>query len=152
MISISSNIMIYRPAGVVFDFISSSANNFEWQYGTLASGSMTSSKPGQGATFQSIGHLMGRRVQGTFEVTHYEAGKRYGFRSLSGPLQIVTLYTLEMESGATRVRVTTEATAVNWLDTNERVMARYMQKQMKDDLAMLRDLLEKQQVRPTPVM
>ena len=48
-----------------------------------------------GTTFQTIGHLMGRRVSGTFEVTHYEAGKSYGFRSLSGPMQIVTLFTLE---------------------------------------------------------
>lgn len=151
MISISSNIMIYRPVGVVFDFISAAANNFEWQYGTLASASTTSAKPGLGATFQSIGHLMGRRVQGTFEVTHYEAGKSYGFRSLSGPLQIVTLYTLELENGATRVRVTTDASPVNWLDANERVMARYMQKQMKDDLAMLRDILEVRQTRATAV-
>ena len=142
VISISSTIVIYRPAGVVFDFISSAANDFEWQYGTLASGPLSAAALGPGATFQTIGHLMGRRVSGTFEVTHYEAGKSYGFRSLSGPLQIVTLFTLEMESGATRVRVKTDASAVNWLDFNERMMGKYMQKQMRDDLSMLRDILE----------
>ncbi len=148
MISISSTIMIYRPAGVVFDFISSAANDFEWQYGTLASGPLSAAAMGPGATFQTIGHLMGRRVSGTFEVTHYEAGKRYGFRSISGPLQVVTLYTLELERGATRVRVTTEANPVNGLDFNERVMGRYMQKQLREDLSMLRDILE---VRRAPV-
>ena len=151
MISISSTIMIYRPAGVVFDFISSAANDFEWQYGTLASGPTTATAPGAGTTFQTIGHLMGRRVHGTFEVTEYEAGRRYGFRSLSGPMQIVTLFTLEMERGATRVHVKTEANPVNWMDTNERAMTRYMQKQMRDDLAMLREILEVRKVKAVPV-
>ena len=151
MISISSTIMIYRPAGVVFDFISSAANDFEWQYGTLASGPTSSAAPGEGATFHTIGHLMGRRVHGTFEVTEYEAGRRYGFRSVSGPMQIVTLFTLEMENGATRVRVTTEANPVNWMEANERVMSRYMQKQMREDLAMLRDILEVRRMKAVPV-
>lgn len=144
MISISSTIMIYRPAVVVFDFISSAANDFEWQYGTLASGPTAAMAAGPGTTFQTIGHLMGRRVHGTFEVTEFEAGRRYGFRSLTGPMQIVTLFTLEMEKGATRVNVKTEANPVTWMDSNERVMTRYMQKQMRDDLAMLRDILEAQ--------
>ena len=152
VISISSTIVIYRPAGVVFDFISSAANDFEWQYGTLASAPLSDAALGPGATFQTIGHLMGRRVSGTFEITHYEAGKSYGFRSLSGPMQIVTLFTLEMESGATRVRVKTDASAVNWLDSNERVMGKYMQKQMRDDLAMLRDILEIKKAKPAPVL
>jgi hypothetical protein len=65
LISISSTITIYRPAGTVFEFISSAANDFEWQYGTLASGPMSAALPGQGTTFQTIGHLMGRRVSGT---------------------------------------------------------------------------------------
>jgi hypothetical protein len=151
VISISSTIMIYRPAGVVFDFISSAANDFEWQYGTLASGPTSSATPGEGATFQTVGHLMGRRVHGTYEVTEYEAGRRYGFRSLTGPMQIVTLFTLEMEKGATRVRVTTEANPVNWMDSNERVMSRYMQKQMREDLSMLRDILEVRRMKAVPV-
>jgi len=151
LINISSTIMIYRPAGAIFDFISSAANDFEWQYGTLASASTSTMAPGPGTTFQTVGHLMGRRVQGTFEVTEYEPGRRYGFRSLTGPLQIVTLYTLEMESGATRVRVSTQASPVNWLDSNERVMARYMQKQMREDLAMLRDILEVKRVKAPAV-
>jgi uncharacterized membrane protein len=147
VISISSTITIYRPAGTVFEFISSAANDFEWQYGTLASGPMSAALPGQGTTFQTIGHLMGRRVSGTFEVTHYEAGKRYGFRSLTGPMQIVTLFTLELEKGATRVQVTTEANPVNGLEFNERLMGKYMQKQMRDDLAMLKDILEVKRVK-----
>ena len=151
MISISSTIVIYRPAGVVFDFISSASNDFEWQYGTLASGPLASTALGPGATFQTVGHLMGRRVNGTFEVTHYEAGKQYGFRSLTGPLQVATVFTLEMERGATRVRVETDASPVNWMDSNERVMGRFMQKQLREDLALLRDILEVRRVPATQV-
>ena len=38
MIRITSSIDIYRPVTTVFDFVSTAGNDFEWQYGTLASG------------------------------------------------------------------------------------------------------------------
>ena len=142
MIQITSSISIYRPATMVFDFISSAANDFEWQYGTLASGPVSSEPRRVGATFRTIGHLMGNRMQGTFEITHYEANHRYGFKSLTGPLHLNTLYTLETENGRTRVHASTQASPANMLNASERGMEKYMQKQLREDLAMLKGILE----------
>ena len=152
MIKIASSIDIYRPARMVFDFISSASNDFEWQYGTLASGPTSTEARRAGGTFQTIGHLMGRRMQGTFEVTHYDANRQYGFKSLSGPLHLNTLYTLEMESGRTRLNVTTQASPANVMETNERVMEKFMQKQLREDLAMLKSILEARSSLPTPAV
>ena len=52
-----------------------------------------------GTLFRSIGHLMGYRVLSTFEVTEYEPNKRYGFKSLSGPLNSQTSYAFEIANG-----------------------------------------------------
>ena len=142
MINIASSIVIYRPLSRVFDFISSSANDFEWQYGTLASGQVSDGASRVGVSFRTIGHLMGRRVQGTFEITDYEANRRYGFKSVSGPLHLHTLYTLEMADGSTRINVATQASPANMLQASEPMMKKYMQKQLKDDLAMLKSILE----------
>ncbi len=142
MINISSTVVIYRPAHQVFDFISAAANDFEWQYGTLASGSLTGEARRVGGTFRTIGHLMGHRTQGTFEVTECEPNRRYGFKSLSGPLHLNTLFTLDLENGRTRVNVATQASPVNSMDANERVMEKFMQKQLREDLAMLKSILE----------
>jgi hypothetical protein len=142
LINISSSILIYRPLNRVFDFISSAANDFEWQYGTLASGQLSEGARRVGASFRSIGHLMGRRVQGTFEITEYEANHRYGFKSLSGPLHMHTLYSLELADGSTRVNVATDASPANVLQVSEPMMKKYMQKQLREDLAMLKSILE----------
>ena len=142
MINLSSSISIYRPIPMVFDFISSAANDFEWQYGTLASSPTSGDPLRTGSTFRTIGHLMGRRMQGLFEITHFEADRHYGFRSLSGPLHLNTLYTLEAQNGQTRLSVTTQATPANVLETNERVIEKFMQKQLRSDLTLLKELLE----------
>ena len=142
MINISSSVVIYRPVGMVFDFISSAANDFEWQYGTLASGPTKPETIRTGGSFRTIGHLMGHRMQSTYEVTHFEADRRYGFKSLSGPLHLHTMFTLETEKGQTRLQVTTQASPANVLHTNERVVERFMQKQLREDLAMLKSILE----------
>jgi hypothetical protein len=142
LINITSSVVIYRPVGMIFDFISSSANDFEWQYGTLASGPIISEATRTGGSFRTIGHLMGRRTQSTYEVTHFEADRRYGFKSISGPLHLHTMYTFETAKGQTRLQVTTQASPANVLQTNEHVVERFMQKQLREDLAMLKSILE----------
>ncbi len=142
MIQLDLSIIIYRPLATVFNFISRSANDFEWQYGTLAADQVSAGTTGVGSSFRSVGHLMGRRMIGTFEITEYETNRQYGFKSLSGPLELHTLYTLETTDGRTRIRITTQASPAEALAGHEGVMEKYMQKQLKDNLAMLKTILE----------
>lgn len=142
MINLSSSIYIYRPTRMIFDFITAPANDFEWRYGTLTSLSTSTGTTRPGATFLTIGHLMGRRFQGTFEVTEYESDRRYGFRSISGPLHLDTVFTLEVAARRTRVTITTRATASAFDETKESVIERYMRKQLREDLEMLKQILE----------
>lgn len=142
MIQISSNTQIYRPIKRVFDFISTPENDFQWQYGTLASISMPESKAGLGACFQSTGLMMGHRYQGTFEVTEFEPNSRYGFKSLSGPLQSFTSYALDIVRGSTEVKLLMQANIVHWIESNETMLQKKMKKQLKENLAMLKSILE----------
>lgn len=142
MIQLDSSILIYRPLATVFNFISSSANDFEWQYGTLVSNQVSAGTTRVGSSFRSVAHLMGRRMIVTFEITEYEANRQYGFRSLSGPLESHTLYTLETRDGTTRIRITTQASPSGDTQVHEGVMEKYMQRELKDNLAMLKTILE----------
>ena len=143
MINVAASILIYKPPRQVFDFVSSTANDFEWQYGTLASGQISAGQAEVGASFRTIGHVMGRRLHRTFEVTEYETDSRFGFRSLSGPLESHTVYSLHASQGGTQIEVSTRAVAVvNALPERERDLERHMQKELKEDLAMLKSLLE----------
>ncbi len=99
-----------------------------------------------GSFFQSIGHLMGRRIHGTFEVTEYEPYAKYGFKSLSGPLNSQTSYTFEIAEGSTKVNVSTQANLINFFQMDERVVEKMIKKQIRENLAMLKSLLETMQV------
>ncbi len=75
MIDLSASVSIYRPIQKVFEFLSRTENDFQWQYGTLESARISSDAVGVGVFFRSIGHVMGRRLLATFEITEYEANK-----------------------------------------------------------------------------
>ncbi len=142
MINLNTNTVIYRPVKQVFDFVSTPENDFQWQYGTLASSRISGNADAIGTFFRSIGHLLGERVQGTFEVTEFEQNKRYGFKSLSGPLHSKTSYTFAIANGSTQVTVSTQANVGKSSQMDERILEKKMKRQLKENLKMLKDLLE----------
>jgi len=142
MIHLDISTIIYRPVRQVFDFVSTPENDFQWQYGTLATASLSEGVSKIGTFFRSIGHLSGRRIQGTFEVTEYELNRKYGFKSLTGPLHSQTSYTFEMANGGTRINISTRAHVVDFFQLNEHILGRKIKKQLKENLTMLKDLLE----------
>jgi len=142
MINLNVSTTIYRPVRQVFDYVSMPENDFQWQYGTLATANLSDAMGAIGALFRSIGHLMGRRVLSTFEVTEYEPHTKYAFKSVSGPLNSVTCYTFEMIDGCTKVNVTTHANIVNSFHINEALLEKRMKKQLQENLTLLKTLLE----------
>ena len=134
--------MIYRPVKQVFDFVSTPENDFEWQDGTLATASLPKGRGVMRTFFRSIGHLMGRRNLGTFEITEYEPNKKYSFKSLSGPVHSSTSYTLENVSGRTRFNISIQASAPNFFHIAEELLGKTMKIQLEEDVATLKTILE----------
>jgi len=142
VIHIVSTAHIYQPIKKVFDFISNPENDFQWQYGTLSSTRISESLAGLGACFQSIGNFMGHRIKSTFEVTEYDPNKKYGFKTLTGPLQSYTSYTFDITKGYTQITLLTDANVINLLEFNENILEKKLKKQLKENLAMLKSVLE----------
>lgn len=142
MINLNASTVIYRPIQQVFEFVSSPENDFQWQYGTLTAAGLSEGVSKIGSFFRSIGNLLGHRVQSTFEVTEYEPNRKYGFKSLSGPLHSQTSYTFELASGSTKISISTQAQVVDFFQMNERLMEKKMKKELKENLNLLKDVLE----------
>ncbi len=92
---------------------------------------------------------MGHRIQSTYEVTDYEPSTKYGFKSLSGPLNSHTSYDFEMADGSTKVTISMQANVINFFQVNEGILEKKMKKQIKENLAMLKNLLEAKKFLPT---
>ena len=146
MINLNVSTKIYRPIKQVFDFVSNPENDFQWQYGTLAAARLPDGTDRPGSFFRTIGHLLGQRLQGIFEVTEYEPNKKYAFRSIAGPLHLQTCYTFNIDSGSTKVSIATQAHAANNFEMSERLLERKMKKQLKENLVLLKDLLEAKEI------
>ncbi|MFZ5858556.1 MAG: SRPBCC domain-containing protein [Chloroflexota bacterium] len=142
MININLYTMICKPIEEVFDFVSQPENDIQWQYGTLNSPGFAKGLGKVGALFRSIGHLMGRRNLSAFEVTEYEPNSKFGFKSVSGPLQSYTSYTLESAKGVTKISLSTQANVVNFFQVDESKLEKAMKKQSMENLAILKNLLE----------
>ena len=146
MINLNMSTMIYRPVKQVFDFVSTPENDFQWQYGTLATASLADGSGAMRTFFRSIGHLMGRRNLSTFEITQFEPNKKYGFQSLSGPVHSRTSYTVENVNGRTRFNISIQASAPNFFQITENLLWKMMKIQLEEDVATLKTILEKNSV------
>jgi len=134
--------MIQRPVKQVFDFISASGNDVQWQYGALASSQLSLTPIGLGTLFSSLGHFMGRRLQGKFEVTEYEPNRKYGFKSRSGPIQTQTLYVFEICEDGTRVDANLQVNQSGFFKLTDAFVTNFASRQLKENLATLKNFLE----------
>lgn len=146
MFKLTTSTMIELPIQQVFDYMSTPENDFQWQYGTLATAKITSRHKEMSVYFRSIGHLMGRRNLGIHDVIESSSNMRYRFKSISGPLYMQTTYTFETAGDGTKVEVSIRIGVVNFPRMSERILGIKMKKQLKENLVMLRDILEAKRI------
>jgi hypothetical protein len=142
MIKFELNTDIYRPIRQVFAFVVTPENDFHWQYGTLMSSQLSKGEMGVGSLFRVVGHCMGWRMENVYEVTEFEPNKRYGFKSLSGPMDSHTLYTFEVMKHSTRISNSTQISLGEPFKSSSIIAERTIKKEYRENLALLKDILE----------
>ena len=142
MIRFDLDTHIYLPLNLVFAFVTTPENDFQWQYGTLASTQISRGEIGRGTLFRAVSHLMGRRIETVYEITVFELDKRYGFKSVSGSVDSYTLYTFETSKGATRINLSIETNPRDVFKLNNPIVVKKFKKEYKENLAMLKNILE----------
>ena len=142
MISININTLILRPVWEVFDYLTNPQNNSQWQYGSLESVQLSVTEMQVGTVISSFGHFMGRRIQSDLAVTEFETNKRYGFETISGPIQLQTSYSFEIVDRGTNVIVFSLINPGGFFKLVDSIVARVAKKQFKENFTTLKELLE----------
>ena len=142
MIQFDLDIEISRSLQHVFAFVVTPENDFHWQYGTLMSAQISNGDIGIGTHFRAVGHFMGRRMESIYEVTDFEPNQRYGFKSQSGFLDLYTLYTFESTKGRTKMDVFAQLDPGDTLMARDTATEKSIKKQYRENLALLKDILE----------
>lgn len=148
------NTDIFRPLTQVFAFVTTPENDFHWQYGTVMSDRLSKGEMGVGTLFRVVGHFMGQRMESVYEVTEFEPNKRYGYKSLSGPIETYTLYTFEVMKDSTKISHSTQISLGEPFQSNTTTAEKTVKKEYRENLALLKDMLESNRVKislePTP--
>jgi carbon monoxide dehydrogenase subunit G len=94
-----------RPVQDVFAFVSNLGNLSQFQEG-LSDVRVTSGGPtAVGSKATGVRHILGRRVEQTFEVVEYVPNQKFAMKGQGGPLSTEARYTFEPAEGGTRVKV-----------------------------------------------
>jgi hypothetical protein len=150
MIKCDLNTNIYRPLQQVFAFVITPENDFHWQYGTLMSSKISEGEMALGSLFRVVGHCMGWRMESVYEVTEFEPNKRYGFKSLSGPMDLSTLYTFEILKRSTKICISAQISLGEPFKSNPMNAERTIKKEYRENLALLKEILESSRTERPP--
>jgi len=146
MINFDLGTRIIRPLRQVFQFVTTPENDFQWQYGTLASARLSEGEMGVGSLFRAVRLFLGRRIENIFEVTALEPYKMYSFRSRPGLVVSQTVYTFDMQGGRTEMRLSIEMDPGNFLEQTPAMTEKLLKKQYRENLALLKNILETAQM------
>lgn len=142
MMNFSMSTQISRSLKRVFSVVTAPENDLHWQYGTFASARISQGNSDTGTFFRSIGHLMGRRSLSTFQVTEFEPNRKYGFKSLSGPLDLQTIYSFERADGGTKINISIQANVRDFAPVEQGTLEKRMEEELKENLGKLKAVLE----------
>src|SRR6185503_2743381 len=78
-------IVIDRPLGEVFAFVTDQRNTPQWQAGLLEVQRLTDGPSGVGTRHALVRSFLGRRMEATNEYTAFEADRLVTFKTISGP-------------------------------------------------------------------
>ena len=137
---IHASVVIQRPIGVVFDYLSTPSHLPCWVAGVATADGLAADRQEVGATFvvQRTG-----LARATWEVTAYQPPRSLALRGLDDAIGVEVRWTLEgIPSAATRVRVEADLRAVGFLPPSPMDLAEMGTRQIHDDLKSLRHRLE----------
>lgn len=142
MIKIEQSVVINRPVEEVFAYILNPENDTTWQSGVLESEQTSEGPIGVGTTQRQVRKLLGRKIEGTSEITEFEQNKIAATKSTGGPIPFELRGTYEEVEGGTKVTVMVEADVGGFFKLAEPVVARTVTKQVEADFDGLKGILE----------
>jgi carbon monoxide dehydrogenase subunit G len=142
MIEVKQDIHINKPAADVFALITDFASGAKWQSGIVRSEQTSSGAMAVGTTGVVVQKFMGKEMSNEMTVTVYEAPKRYGAKTTSGPVQFQFEASLAEMGGGTQVSMHMTGEAGGFFKLAEGMVQKELEKSLAQDLGKLKAILE----------
>jgi len=104
MLKLKTSAVINRSIEEVFEFVANTENDMMWQSDVLEAKDTSEGPIGVGHTYKQTFQFLGRRLESTYEVTEFEANRKFIFKNTAGPIPIEGGFTCEpVPEGATKI-------------------------------------------------
>jgi uncharacterized membrane protein len=143
MAKVETSVVVNRPVGEVFQFMSVNENALEWQPGLLET-RITNDVQGVGRAWIDTIQFLGRRMEVPFRLTDWQSVRKLAFQSTGGPIPMQGSYAFEPAGDGTRVTFLLTGEPGGFFKLAEPVLMRLLQRQWDTNLANLKDVLEAQ--------
>ena len=143
MINLDLGTLIDRPVKDVFAFVANLNNMSKWNSAVVSLQQVTPGAVGVGTKFNSVGEMMGRRIEGEVQVTAYEPDSKSGFQMNAGPVQVNVTITCKPVGTGTKVSLNAQGNPGGLFKLAEPIMAGRIKSLMEENLARLKTQLEK---------
>ena len=143
MAKVETSIVVNRPVGDVFQFISINENALQWQPGLLET-RITNDVKGVGKAWIDVVQFLGRRLEVPFRLTEWQPDQKIAFQSTGGPIPMQGSYAFEAAGDGTRVAFLLTGEPGGFFKLAEPVLMQILQRQWQTNLANLKDVLEAQ--------
>ena len=134
-------IVIDRPVGEVFAFVTDQRNTPKWQAGLVEVRRLTDGPTGIGTRHVFVRNFLGRRMEGTNEYVAYQPDKLVTFRTISGP-PLEASYMFEPAGTGTRITSRVQLQGSGLFGLIEPVVAAGLRREMKAAFPALKALME----------
>ena len=136
------SITINRPVEEVFAFVTDVANFAKWNAQAGRTEQSSEGPVGLGTRYRGSSDFMGRTMQWIAEITEYEPNQKAVQKITMGPTEMTMGWFLQPVEGGTRFTIRSEGPTGGLAKLAGPLMDRTMEKQMEDNLARLKALLE----------
>ena len=141
MITVKSSVIVNRSPMEVFDFVRDQENAVQWLNGLLSS-KPTNEIEGIGYTWKDVIEMFGRPVETEFELTGFDPGRQFTFKSISGPFPVSGVYSFDPAGDGADVTFELKAEPGGFFKLAEPLLGRMMQRQWDANVANLKDIME----------
>ena len=146
MITYETSIFINRPPQEVWPYISNPVKYSQWQSGADSAEWTSVGPPGVGSTTREVGKILGRKMEGTVQITAWDPPNVLGRKSVGGPIRFEITIKLEPKDEGTQLNAHVQGELGGFLKIAEGLAGKQIEKQTEADFEALKLLLEAGQV------
>lgn len=144
-VDVVSEIIIKRPVAAVAAYAGDPDNAPAWYVNIKSVEWLTSPPIGVGSQLAFVAQFLGRRIAYTYEIVELVPNRRLVMRTAQGPFPMETSYTWDaVDDGTTRMTLRNRGAPTGFSKLVAPFMASAVRRANQKDLAMLKQLLERQ--------